>query len=473
MARSVQTLEEILAACLDDMQAGMTSAECLARYPEYADRLQPMLLAAERLQNQVWPALSTSGRVRGRERMHAALASRRPAGFAWWPVLRPFSVAVMLLVLAAGVWLAWPGRQQANTNQPTPTSAIQLATSTSTVTLAATSTPTVTSTPTPTGTAGHTSPTAIATGLPGIVEEPGELVTPFASATRRSTVTPPSGTRLSTPNPTQTGEPVPTTDHDTPVPPPDLDRTPAPTVRATEPTSVRKTPTVSRTREPEGTPEPPPTARPTEEPRSTATREPTATLKPTETPQPSAHCRADRATTRNGHTCAVKYGDQGAGAVKYTTADEYAAAVGHTPSRPSHHTQRPRVRRQIRRPGRRRRQIHHGRRVRRGRRPHASRPSRRMQRPRARQRRRLSRRPHPSRQKCLNLQPHPSRPSIPRRPRLRRRPITAEGCGMRTDALLPASTPIGDNPVLGNRDQLRRSMRLFVSSFVMSHRIRK
>jgi hypothetical protein len=100
MSPSAQNLEAALAACLDDLQAGMTPAQCLARYPEYADQLEPLLLTAERLQGQPWPILSVGGRVRGRERMHAALASRRPAGFAWWPVLRPLLAAVVLLALA-------------------------------------------------------------------------------------------------------------------------------------------------------------------------------------------------------------------------------------------------------------------------------------------------------------------------------------------------------------------------------------
>ena len=137
MSRSAQNLEAALAACLDDLQAGMTPAQCLARYPEYADQLEPLLLTAERLQGQPWPTLSAGGRVRGRERMHAALASRRPAGFAWWSVLRPLLAAVVLLALAGGVWLAWPGRQSKTTDLPTSAPVVLQATPSPALTLRA------------------------------------------------------------------------------------------------------------------------------------------------------------------------------------------------------------------------------------------------------------------------------------------------------------------------------------------------
>ena len=158
MSRSAQNLEAALAACLDDLQAGMTPAQCLARYPEYADQLEPLLLTAERLQGQPWPTLSTGGRVRGRERMHAALASRRPAGFAWWSVLRPVLVAVVLLALAGGVWLAWPGRQSTTTDLPTSAPVLLQATPSPALTLGPTATLTLTVTATPTGVAGDTNP---------------------------------------------------------------------------------------------------------------------------------------------------------------------------------------------------------------------------------------------------------------------------------------------------------------------------
>ena len=158
MSRSAQNLEAALAACLDDLQAGMTHARCLERYPEYADQLEALLLTAERLQGQPWPTMSTGGRARGRERMHAALASRRPAGFAWWSVLRPLFAAVVLLALAGGVWLAWPGRLSTTTDLSTSGPVVLQAFPSPALTLGPTATLTLTVTATPTGAAGDTNP---------------------------------------------------------------------------------------------------------------------------------------------------------------------------------------------------------------------------------------------------------------------------------------------------------------------------
>ena len=208
MSRSAQNLEAALAACLDDLQAGMTPAQCLARYPEYADQLEPLLLTAERLQGQPWPTLSAGGRVRGRERMHAALASRRPAGFAWWSVLRPILAAVVLLALAGGVWLAWPGRQSTTTDLPTSAPVVLQATPSPALTLRATATLTLTVTATPTGTVDDANPVPTETNVPEVIEGADGTETPFATATLRTRNTPTSGDRLSTPVPTQTASPA-------------------------------------------------------------------------------------------------------------------------------------------------------------------------------------------------------------------------------------------------------------------------
>ena len=278
MSRSAQNLEAALAACLDDLQAGMTPAQCLARYPEYADQLEPLLLTAERLQGQPWPTLSAGGRVRGRERMHAALASRRPAGFAWWSVLRPLLAAVVLLALAGGVWLAWPGRQSKTTDLPTSAPVVLQATPSPALTLGPTATLTLTVTATPTGTAGDTNPVPAETDVPEVIEGADGTETPFATATLRTRNTATSGARVSTPVPTQTASPAATAGPGRPQQTPRNDETPGATAEVTETrTPPGATPTLSKTREPERTPEPSRTAVATEAPRATATREPTAT----------------------------------------------------------------------------------------------------------------------------------------------------------------------------------------------------
>ena len=121
--RPVRNLDEAFAACLDDLDAGLSPAQALARYPEYAEALAPLLETSDRLRSANWPALSMSSRVRGRERMHAELEKRRRrAGMAWWrSAWRQFGVALALVILAAGAWLAWPGHEVRTITQPTAT----------------------------------------------------------------------------------------------------------------------------------------------------------------------------------------------------------------------------------------------------------------------------------------------------------------------------------------------------------------
>ncbi len=285
MSRSAQNLEAALAACLDDLQAGMTPAQCLARYPEYADQLEPLLLTAERLLGQPWPTLSAGGRVRGRERMHAALVFRRPAGFAWWSVLRPLLAAVVLLALAGSVWLAWPRHQSKTTNLPTSAPVVLLATPSPTLALGATATLTLTVTATPTGAAGDTNPVPTKADGPEMFKVPDGTKLPFATATLRTRSTATSGVRLSTPMPAQTTSPAATAGPGRPQQTPRNDASPEATAEETETrTPPGATPTLSKRREPERTPEPSRTAVATEAPHATATRMPSHTAEPTETP---------------------------------------------------------------------------------------------------------------------------------------------------------------------------------------------
>ncbi len=119
MSRPATSFEDALAICLDDLSRGASPAECLARFPEHAAELAPLLQVAARTQAQSLPALSLRGRVRGRERMHAALA--QPVAGPGWVRAWAGGVAglAFLLVLAAGIWLSWPGRNDRVGGQPT------------------------------------------------------------------------------------------------------------------------------------------------------------------------------------------------------------------------------------------------------------------------------------------------------------------------------------------------------------------
>ena len=114
-----KALAEILSICLREMAAGKTMATCLARYPEQADSLAPMLAAVVELRALGSHSLSAPARLRAKARLRHAQGVRsssvagkaRPA-LAWWPrlgslpaarVLGGLAVTLCLLVLSAGI----------------------------------------------------------------------------------------------------------------------------------------------------------------------------------------------------------------------------------------------------------------------------------------------------------------------------------------------------------------------------------
>ena len=115
-------LTRILSTCLEEIAAGDTLAACLARYPEQAGALAPMLAAAVELQALRSHDLSVPARLRAKARLREAQARQRsisitawsarvvPPG--WWPrlgalpaprALAGVLVALCLLVLSAGI----------------------------------------------------------------------------------------------------------------------------------------------------------------------------------------------------------------------------------------------------------------------------------------------------------------------------------------------------------------------------------
>lgn len=179
---------EALAQSLDALRAGAAVTECLAFYPEYADELAPLLKIVETMSETEWPRLSPGSRARGRARMHEALSRRRPGN--WLQPAWSFAgMALILIVLAIGVWLSWPGRDD-NRQIAQPT-----------VTLAApelTATATATSTPTATREPPTSRPTEIEEPEEG--EEPEE---PIMASRPAETAEP-----TKTPRPAETAEPT-------------------------------------------------------------------------------------------------------------------------------------------------------------------------------------------------------------------------------------------------------------------------
>ena len=63
------SIDEILAQCLADIERGATLDDCLARYPQAAGELQPLLLLALQLRAAPPPSLSEDAFARGRRQM--------------------------------------------------------------------------------------------------------------------------------------------------------------------------------------------------------------------------------------------------------------------------------------------------------------------------------------------------------------------------------------------------------------------
>ncbi len=72
-------MEEILARCLSDLERGASVEDCLARYPEWRDELQPLLQAAQRMSAAPRVAPSVSFQQSARSRLMCKIDARAPA----------------------------------------------------------------------------------------------------------------------------------------------------------------------------------------------------------------------------------------------------------------------------------------------------------------------------------------------------------------------------------------------------------
>ena len=285
MSKPFTSLEDALALCLDDLAQGASLEQCLARFPEHAAELAPLLRVATRAQAQTLPALSLGGRVRGRERMQAALTrpivgSGRPRA-----LFGGLAAAVIFLSLAAGVWLSWPGRDNHGENghaaQPTLPSPAATTTPSAipTITPAAESSSTPTLSPSPTSAGMPATATATATASPTFSPTPTSL--PTASATIHVAASPTQGL-AETPQSRETAAPAETRETDGPGETRETDE-PAEMHETDEPTEMHETD------EPTETPEKPTPATATSRPEATVTHSepPSATpAQPAESPEP-------------------------------------------------------------------------------------------------------------------------------------------------------------------------------------------
>ena len=111
--------DNIVNDCLERMAAGESVADCLARYPEQAEALAPILQMGQATMDVSRGAMpSAAGRARGMARMQAALADGRHRRRRRWrmprvswghistPIAAAFVVALLTIVAAGGTTVA-------------------------------------------------------------------------------------------------------------------------------------------------------------------------------------------------------------------------------------------------------------------------------------------------------------------------------------------------------------------------------
>ena len=111
--------DNILDDCLARLAAGESIVDCLARYPEHADELAPLLrMSQETIRIAYTATPSDAARARGMARMQAALAEgKQPRRWRWqlprlsWrplstPMLAAFAVVFLTVVAAGGTTVA-------------------------------------------------------------------------------------------------------------------------------------------------------------------------------------------------------------------------------------------------------------------------------------------------------------------------------------------------------------------------------
>ena len=111
--------DNILNDCLERLADGETVSDCLARYPEHADELAPLLRMAETTTQVSRAAIpSAAGKARGMAKMQDALAKRErrkrfrlPLPAISWrtvsaPIMAAFAVVFLVIVAAGGTTVA-------------------------------------------------------------------------------------------------------------------------------------------------------------------------------------------------------------------------------------------------------------------------------------------------------------------------------------------------------------------------------
>ena len=170
-------IEAILIEALDALEVGDSIADILARYPEAADELRPILETAtslSQLSHSPSPAVRRAGRLTFLEQANQLRGRPLWQMGHWWAqqsiVLAPY---VALLVIAFSLWFVWTPSRDANELQATPF---------------ATVTPVAIETPTPTITTASTRRPIVPTIITRAVDTP--VVEPTVTRRPTSIITP-------------------------------------------------------------------------------------------------------------------------------------------------------------------------------------------------------------------------------------------------------------------------------------------
>lgn len=96
-------IQEVLQDCIELLRKGMSLEQCLARYPEHAYQLEPLLRTAVAVEGQLTPGMSSEARTRLRARIMAEWdRHRQPRQRRWsFPRLVPRWAAVAVSVVIA------------------------------------------------------------------------------------------------------------------------------------------------------------------------------------------------------------------------------------------------------------------------------------------------------------------------------------------------------------------------------------
>lgn len=186
------SLNEAFNDCIDRLNAGQNLDDCLARYPQWAAELRPLLLSGLGVQTAQAAPLEVAV-ARARQRARLARALERPAPVqrrrvAWSPLALAASLVVILAFMIAGGGVILSAIQ----NRPTPTLIVTLTpaptltftptpteTETSTATQPSTVTQTATPSPSPTPTDALPTPAITPTPPAAVTSAPG--VSPSAT----------------------------------------------------------------------------------------------------------------------------------------------------------------------------------------------------------------------------------------------------------------------------------------------------